>query len=83
MSSEREGSRVFLFFILVLSLVMVFFFLFYYLLFFFFNDVLTWKIMEVSKVSIIYIYIYIDNRSNIALNTVSSIKYYFSYINPK
>ena len=36
-----------------------YFFLFYYLVivFFFFNDVLTWKIVEASKASILYIYI--------------------------
>ena len=45
------------FFFLVLSLFMVFFICYYY---FFFNNVLTWKIVEASKVSVLYIYIYID-----------------------
>ena len=45
------------FFFFVLSLVMVLFFLFYYLLLlFFFNNVLTWKIVEASKASVLYIY---------------------------
>ena len=35
-------------------LVLVLFFLFYY---YFFNIVLTWKIVEASKVSVLYIYI--------------------------
>ena len=34
----------------------------YYYVFFFFNVVLMWKIVEASKVSVLYIYIYIDDK---------------------
>ena len=44
----------------------LFFFFFLVLFFFFFNIVLTWKFVEASKASVlyIYIYIYIDNSLN-------------------
>ena len=47
-SVKREGNRV-----------VFYFFCFIILYLFFFNVMLTWKNMEASKASVLYIYIYI------------------------